>query len=199
MGPRERHVPHPTRKLPLSQGHSNTNSTQSTEIYFFCIRSLGITAPLIIRLRCIMQLAWNTGQQWDKPIPEDRLAEFQHWTEEIDHPEIIQLPRQLHNYRSQPKHHELHVFFDASRKAFAAVAYLRTTHDDNHVSITFLIGKARVTPMKRLTITNLELQAATLGSRLATYIKEELNLHIARTFMWTDSTTILDWRLNQRF
>ena len=134
---------------------------------------LGITAPLIIRLRCIMQLAWSTGQQWDKLIPEDQLAEFHQWTEEIDHLDNIQLPRQLHNYRSQPKHHELHVFSDASEKAFAAVAYLRTTHDDSHVSITFLIGKARVAPMKRLTIPNLELQAATLGSRLATYIKEE--------------------------
>ena len=47
--------------------------------------------------------------------------------------------------------------------------------------------------MKRLTIPNLELQAATLGSRLAIYIKEELDLHIARTFMWTDSTTVLHW------
>ena len=154
---------------------------------------LGITAPLIIRLRCIMQLAWSTGQQRDKPIPEDQLAEFQQWTEEIDHLETIQLPRQLHNYRSHPKHHELHVFSDASEKAFAAVSYLRTTHDDSHVSITFLIGKARVAPMKRLTIPNLELQAATLGSRLATYIKEELDLHIARTLMWTDSTTVLHW------
>ena len=151
---------------------------------------LGITAPLIIRLRCFMQLAWSTGQQWDKPIPDDQLAEFQQWTEEIDHLENIQLPRQLHNYRSQPEHHELHVFSDAYEKA---VAYLRTTHDDSHVSITFLFGKARVAPMKRLTIPNLELQAATLGTRLATYIKEELDLHIARTFMWTDSTTVLHW------
>ena len=47
--------------------------------------------------------------------------------------------------------------------------------------------------MKRLTIPNLELQAATLGSRLATYIKEKLDLHLARTFMWTDSTTVLHW------
>ena len=106
---------------------------------------LGITAPLIIRLRCIMQLAWSTGQQWDKPIPEDQLAEFQQWTDEIDHLENIQLPRQLHNYRSQPEHHELHVFSDASEKAFAAVAYLRTTHNDSHVSITFLIGKMKTT------------------------------------------------------
>ena len=38
--------------------------------------SLGLTAPLTIRLRFCMQLAWTTGQHWDKPIPEEHLADF---------------------------------------------------------------------------------------------------------------------------
>ena len=154
---------------------------------------LGLTAPLTIRLRICMQLAWTTGQHWDKPIPEEHLADFHQWTSEIDHFRKIELHRQLHNYKSQPKRHELHVFSDASGKAFSAVSDLRTIHDDNHISIDFLIGKARVAPIKRLTIPNLELQAATIGSRLAVYIKEELDIRIAKTFMWTDSTTVLHW------
>ena len=154
---------------------------------------LGLTAPLTIRLRTCMQLAWTTGQHWDKPIPKEHLADFHQWTSEIDHFQKIELHRQLHNYKSQPKRHELHVFSDASEKAFSAVSYLRTIHDDNHISIDFLIGKARVAPIKRLTIPNLELQAATIGSRLAVYIKEELDIRIAKTFMWTDSTTVLHW------
>ena len=40
-----------------------------------------------------MQPAWSIRQQWDKPIPEDQLFDCQQWTEEIDHLEIIQLPR----------------------------------------------------------------------------------------------------------
>ena len=154
---------------------------------------LGLTAPLTIRVRICMQLAWTTGQHWDKPIPEEPLANFHQWTSEIGHFQKVELHRQLHNYKSQPKRHELHVFSDAPEKAFSAVSYLRTIHDDNHISIDFLIGKARVAPIKRLTIPNLELQAPTLGSRLAVYIKEELDIRIAETFMWTDSTTVLHW------
>ena len=93
-----------------------------------------------------MQLAWTTGQHWDKPIPEEHLADFHQWTSEIDHFEKIELHRQLHNYKSQPKRHELHVFSDASEKAFSAVSYLRTILDDNHISIDFLLGKPELDP-----------------------------------------------------
>ena len=143
-----------------------------------------------------MQLAWTTGQYWDKPIPEEHLADFRQWTNEIDHFEKIELRRQLHNYKNQPKRHELHLFSDASEKAFSAVTYIRTIHDDNHISIDFLIDEARVAPIKRLTIPNLELQAAPLGSRIAGYIKEELDIRTAKSFMWTDSTTVLHWITN---
>ena len=148
---------------------------------------LGLKAPLKTRLGFCMQLARTTGQQSNKPIPEEHLADSHQWTSEHDHFEKFELHRQLHNYKSQPKLHELHVFSDAS-----TVAYIRAIHNDNRID--FLIGKTRVAPMERPTIPNLELQAAaTLGSRLAVYIKEELDIRIAKTFMWTDSTTLLHW------
>ena len=58
-------------------------------------------------------------------------------------------------------------FLVASGRAFAAVAYVRTTFANNQVSITFLAGRSRVGPIRKISINRMELQAAVLGSRLA--------------------------------
>ena len=47
--------------------------------------------------------------------------------------------------------------------------------------------------MKALTVPKLELQAALLVSRLRLENCEALTIQIQRTFMWTDSTTVLQW------
>ena len=47
--------------------------------------------------------------------------------------------------------------------------------------------------MKALTIPKLELQAALLAARLRNEVQRPLTLQIERTFMWTDSTTVLQW------
>ena len=47
--------------------------------------------------------------------------------------------------------------------------------------------------MKMLSIPKLELQAALLASRLKDDIEKALTLSISKVFMWTDSTTVLQW------
>ena len=47
--------------------------------------------------------------------------------------------------------------------------------------------------MKTLSIPKLELQAAILASRLRLEFKKSLNIKIDRSYIWTDSTTVLQW------
>ena len=47
--------------------------------------------------------------------------------------------------------------------------------------------------MKTLSISKLELQAALLTSRLGIEIKKSLKIKIERSYMWTDSITVLQW------
>ena len=56
-----------------------------------------------------------------------------------------------------------------------------------------MFGKARVAPMKALSIPKLELQAALLATRLKEEFLKGLTFKVTDSFMWTDSTTVLQW------
>ena len=60
----------------------------------------------------------------------------------------------------------------------------------------FVLGKARVAPLKQHTITKLQLQAAVLGTRIANFVKRESTLPISQTFFCSDSTTVIQWIRN---
>lgn len=53
-------------------------------------------------------------------------------------------------------------FSDASKAGYGTVSYLRLEDGDN-VHVLFLVGKARVVPLKQITIPRLELTAAVLA------------------------------------
>ena len=59
--------------------------------------------------------------------------------------------------------------------------------------LAFVLGKARVAPMKVMTVPKLELQAALLAARLKKEITHALTVTVNQLFMWTDSTTVLQW------
>lgn len=58
---------------------------------------------------------------------------------------------------------ELHVFVDSSEEAFAAVAYWRFTTTDGVIGISFICSKTKCTPLTKVSVPRLELQAAVLG------------------------------------
>ena len=59
--------------------------------------------------------------------------------------------------------------------------------------LAFVLWKARVAPLKVMTVPKLELQAALLAARLKNEIIQVLTVTVNQTFKWTDSTTILEW------
>ena len=122
---------------------------------------LGITMPLTIQLRQSLQLAWSNGPQWDTPLNMEHLTDLDDWIDKRSQFNDICMPQIYFKPETKILETQLHVFSDASELALASVAYLRIGYDDDTTELKFVIGNARVAPISRMTIPNLELQAAT--------------------------------------
>ena len=92
---------------------------------------------------------------------------------------------------------ELHMFGDSSQDIFSAVAFFRarvtTPTGKVKTELAFVLWEERVAPMKVMTVPKLELQAALLSARLKNEIIQALTVTVNQVFMWTDSTTVLQW------
>ena len=153
---------------------------------------LGFIAPLTIRLRKVLQAAWNQGPKWDKPLPVQNFPDFVSLRDEIPNFKDLQIPRNY--FLDKPiRSVQLHTFTDASKFPLSAVCYIRVEYSDQSIAVGFVIGKARVAPLKKMTIPNLELQAAVYGAQLAQFVKEEQDIDFAESIFWSDSTTVLYW------
>ena len=86
---------------------------------------------------------------------------------------------------------QFHFFADASQDAYGVVAYLRVCDCRGKVNCSFLIGKARLAPIKTVSIPRLELTAATLAVKLSHVILIEFGEPNWETYYWTDSTAVL--------
>jgi hypothetical protein len=70
-------------------------------------------------------------------------------------------------------------------------------NDNGDIHCAFLIGKARLAPLKIVTIPRLELTAAVLSVRIGILMLKELDLPIERHEYWTDSQTVIRYIINE--
>ena len=88
------------------------------------------------------------------------------------------------------------MFGDSFQEVFSAVAFLRAqvnTSSGPKTDLAFVLGKTRVAPMKVMAFPKLELQAALRAARLKQDVCRVLTVHVNKVYMWTDSTTVLQW------
>ena len=157
---------------------------------------IGLVAPFTIGSRLVVKDIWRvTGQQWDDEIPQDLVHRFLVWSAELPKLENIKIPRSY--FSGHFDKIELHMFGDSSQDIFNAVAFLRARvknpTGEEKTELAFILEKARVVPLKVMTVTKIELQAALLAARLKREIKQALTVTFNQVFKWTDSTTVLQW------
>ena len=92
---------------------------------------------------------------------------------------------------------QIHGFSDASERAYAAVAYLRTVYENGYIDVKLIASKAKVAPTKTQTIPRLELLGATILARMMNKLSASLSLK-ATLFYLVDSTAVLCWIRNER-
>lgn len=66
--------------------------------------------------------------EWDQPLPDDIRSKFDSWKETLSALGGVNIPRTYNSLSGKGCPKDLYVFTDASEKAIAAVAYLRTLH-----------------------------------------------------------------------
>lgn len=155
---------------------------------------LGLAAPVILPAKRLLQKLCKDELGWDDIVQEDDLLQWQDWTRgiigltEVAIPRCVK-PRDFGELSSVQLHH----FSDASEEGYGAVSYLRLTDALGNIACSILLGKARVAPLKTVTVPRLELTAATVAVKLHKQIKEELTLPIHEVTFWTDSTIVLQY------
>ena len=155
---------------------------------------LGLAAPVILPAKQILQKLCKQNLGWDDPVQEDDLMRWQDCAKSIITPVNTTVPRcvkprEFYELSSIQLHH----FSDASKEGYGAVSYLRLTDALGNVAYSILLGKARVAPLKTVTVPRLELTAATVAVKLHKQIKDELTLPIHEVTFWTDSTIVLQY------
>ncbi|XP_023953383.2 uncharacterized protein LOC112057126 [Bicyclus anynana] len=149
---------------------------------------LGLATPVLIQGKTLIQELWRTDIDWDDHIPLTLKEHWIDWLKNLDHLRDLNVPRCTNSHNEG----ELHTFVDASETVYAAATYWRTTCN-NKVKIKLMAAKAKVAPLKPTSIPRLELQAALLGSRLASNIANEIDATIQQKYYWSDSRTVLAW------
>lgn len=156
---------------------------------------LGLLSNFLIHLKILLQEVWRTQMDWDERLSSKDLAErWKRWLAILPEVENVKVPRLYSPKMSPntPKSIQMHVFVDASEDAFTALVYFRI-EDDDGVDVAFVGSKARVAPLKYLSIPRKELQGCVLGTRLSTSIRDAQRFKIDRRTIWTDSATVISW------
>lgn len=153
----------------------------------------GMVAEFVLYARLIVQDLCNVGIGWDQPLPDNLYARWTKWCAALETLHLCRVPRCYSRSILKSKNIQLHIFADASERAFAAVAYFRVERADE-VDVAFVAGRTRCAPIKMLSVPRLELQAAVLAVRLRTAIMQcHADVDVARTVFWTDSRCVVQW------
>ncbi|KAI3369223.1 hypothetical protein L3Q82_007506 [Scortum barcoo] len=159
---------------------------------------LGILAPVILPAKRILQELCRLKLSWDDNVPACYVQQWSDWKESLQLLSGFKMDRCFKpaNFGCTTLA-QLHHFCDASEDGYGTVTYLVQKNSDNQVHCAFIMGKARVAPLKHTTIPRLELTAATMAVHIDRMLKGELQMQLADSVFWTDSTAVLKYINNE--
>ena len=153
----------------------------------------GFLIPVTVPARALLQSIWISGTGWDEPVIPEILEQWKKWSDELSAVELLEIPRLL--VPPGTVSISIHGFGDASEITYAAVVYIRCVNEAGDIYVNFIAAKAKVAPVRPLTIPRLELLAALINFRLVRHYTDILqrqypSLSIETTY-WSDSQVTL--------
>ncbi|XP_070546927.1 uncharacterized protein [Ptychodera flava] len=150
---------------------------------------LGYLSPVQVKAKTFIQDIWKRNLDLDEPLETDLANRWKHIVSDFNASTEIKIDRRYFAENTSADH-ELHVFADASCKAYGAAAYLRRGD-----KTSLVMAKTRVAPIKELSLPCLELMAALVGSRLLRFVQDALQdkVNITDRTLWSDNQCVIHW------
>ena len=161
---------------------------------------LGFVAPFVLLAKKLLQeLCKDEQLGWDEDISDDHKLRWYEWKKQLPLIESVEVERCIMpGTLVEPISKQLHIFSDASTIGYGSVAYIRLCDKDEKIHTAFLLGKARLAPIKTLSIPRLELTAAAVSVKIGQYLVSEMDIEFDRVIYHTDATTVLHYIRNQK-
>jgi len=147
----------------------------------------------MISMKILLQRVWELRIDWDEFVPIEIQSVWMQWKSELPSLYGKSISRYYFPKKSHIKSVQLHGFSDASENAYSGVVYFRMVDSLDHIHVSLVMSKTKVSPIKRLSIPRLELCGAQVLACLLTYVKDTLQIPMSHVFAWTDSTIVLNW------
>ena len=134
---------------------------------------------------------------WDDDVPEDIKAVWSRIEGDLIKLSSISIHRCITAGSSKDSKFEIITFTDASKDAYAAVVYLKTS-DRITANVNLIFSKSRLASIKKISIPRLELLGMLIGCRISKYVTTELKIDELRQTLFTDSKCVLDWCMSKK-
>lgn len=158
---------------------------------------LGFISPVILVGKQILQQKCGENIGWDDPIPDELHMRWERWRNDLKELSDLQIRRCVTpDDFDDVKVREFHHFSDASSTGYGQCSYLRLIDVAGRFHCSLLMGKARVSPRKSITIPHLELTAAVVSVKVHALLNQELQFDNALHYFWTDSSVVLGYIMN---
>ena len=136
----------------LSEGLRKPTKREFLGIIMSIFDPLGLLSPFTIQARILMQDIWSSKINWDLILPDLEFSRWKQWLKEIKTVISFRLSRCYQIKEQSVRSAELHVFCDATSKAYAVVAYWRFSLINNSFRVVLIGSRSRVAPLKVVSI-----------------------------------------------
>ena len=135
----------------------------------------GLLSPVVTPMKIIVQDLWKEKVGWDEEVNHEFRSRVGKALKGFSGGNHHRINRWLGVTQSLQEYTRvlLHVFTDASSRAYAAAAYLRVTDAEKKVTVNLVASKCRLASPTGETIPRLELLGALLGARLLNSLRNE--------------------------
>ena len=166
---------------------------------------LGFISPFQLIGRRLLQRATAKKAGWDSWLNEQVRTEFARWAQSIRILAQYSIPRWWDTEQTfNSRYDQLHVFGDASKDGYGAVAYRRVVGHDNSIHVTILLARSHVVPLNpsrashHNEIPRLEMVAAVKTVEVRRYLERALKHKFSEVILWSDSTSVLKQIFNRK-